>query len=112
MLCFIDSLYGWYIAQNDTIYKTTNGGYTWSSIRVNPTYFSSMKGIYFTNSTTGWLAGFSSNNNKIAKTTNGGLNWTVISDSLNFIPAQIYMLNDVKGFIIPAVYPWYKIGVT
>jgi photosystem II stability/assembly factor-like uncharacterized protein len=77
----------WYIGcSNNTIYKTTDGGSTFSSL-TQP-----LSGVTF------WFIGFADANNgyaggssgKVIKTTNGGSTWTDISTAAGFGSNQIY----------------------
>jgi photosystem II stability/assembly factor-like uncharacterized protein len=66
------------------IQKTNDGGVTWTTKIVNNTAGGSVNGIYFINSTTGYLCG--GNNARLYKTTDQGETWTNIST----IPAFTY----------------------
>jgi photosystem II stability/assembly factor-like uncharacterized protein len=67
-LCFPDANTG-YALEGGTLYKTTNAGENWTTKYIDSiNYFF---GIYFTDTSTGYIAGRS-----ILKTTDGGTSWT------------------------------------
>ena len=66
------------------VQKTIDGGVSWTTKIVNNTAGGSVNGIYFINSTTGYLCG--GNNARLYKTTDQGETWTNIST----IPAFTY----------------------
>lgn len=62
-----------YIAGNDRVFKTVDGGDTWTNILGSGGSFGA---IYFTNANVGYVScGISNGNNTILKTTNGGTSW-------------------------------------
>lgn len=68
---FIDSLRGWACTAGDRIYRTLNGGYTWSFI-TQVGVGESLRAIQFINSNTGFTIG----NFGVYKTTSAGFLWT------------------------------------
>ncbi len=79
-------------AESDMIYKTTDGGTSWSrvdadNILSNGDYFC----INFVNGQVGFVSG-----GGLFKTTNGGANWTPVPAAFGF--GQIQFLNDNIGF--------------
>ncbi len=99
-ICFSDSLYGWALRNNSSIYKTVDGGKTWSIININLGFYY-INGISFINRNTGWISAESDGAiHQIAKTTNGGNSWTIIANNLSFQPGQIIMFNANKGVVM------------
>lgn len=70
------------------VQKTTDGGVTWSTKTVNSVAGGSVNGIYFINSTTGYLCG--TFNAHLYKTTDKGESW---SEVLNVPALQYYSLH-------------------
>lgn len=60
---------------NGIIYKTTNGGTTWSSTSISN---SSLESVWFVDTDTGYVAG---SNGKIYKTTDAGISWSLLTTS-------------------------------
>jgi hypothetical protein len=73
-LQFVDSLNGFGSGKRPLggmIYKTTNGGFNWDSVSIDPsnTYLN----LFFVNKDTGWVCGGDGSFSKIWITTNGGV---------------------------------------
>ena len=60
---------GWVVGTSGQIYKSVDGGSTWSFQYVNTTNNGWLKPLYFINDYTGWLAG---GNTKLLYTSSGG----------------------------------------
>ena len=67
---FRDSLVGWACSAGSKVYKTVDGGHSWS-ILATVSASESLKAIQFVNDTIGFVAG----NTGVYKTTNGGITW-------------------------------------
>jgi photosystem II stability/assembly factor-like uncharacterized protein len=94
---FINTTTGYAVTgfNHGDILKTTDAGYSWVS-QVS-TYTTSIYGISFTDSETGYLAGSIS----LYKTTNGGTNWnTVYNSTTNEIFTDIYFTNTTTGYAV------------
>ena len=63
------------------ISKTTDAGNSWTYYEYNDVAGGVVNGLYFINSTTGYLCG--NTNASVRKTTDAGLTWTDISGDLN-----------------------------
>jgi len=95
---FIDVNTGWVCTNdfsygNSYIYRTINSGISW--VQMYPTAFSYLQSIYFINSNTGWIGGYTG----INKTTNGGTNWVIQYNNGDSV-TSIKFLNDTFGWAI------------
>src|SRR4030095_10937390 len=90
---FINENTGWIASTNDTLYKTTNNGVSWS-----PSFYLQGPGerIFFINSSTGWAMG----SPKLFKTTNAGTSWNLINSNTGsdffFIDASTGWMSTVS----------------
>jgi photosystem II stability/assembly factor-like uncharacterized protein len=90
---FIDEDNGWVLSDYD-LYKTCDGGNSWSSILHNTSnHLGYFQDYYFLNQSTGWVTV----PNGIAKTTNGGDNWAILNIPLP-IPMSVVFLNQNLGW--------------
>jgi photosystem II stability/assembly factor-like uncharacterized protein len=81
-----------------TIYKTTDGGSTWTTQYTDNTP-GSLEDMYFSDVNNGWIVGDAG---KILKTTNGGLNWIPVTNAglnSNFKNGNVQFLNENFGWI-------------
>lgn len=99
---FVDSLYGWIIADSGRIYRTTNGGQNWAQQFSNSTY--NFQDIFFFNRNRGWALAWYYDYNYygsfIFSTTNGGLNWTYYLYPDTMVYANvIYFTSLTTGYL-------------
>ena len=71
-LDFSDALIGWAAGDNGIIFKTSNGGESWSALSVPGNF--NFRDVDFADAQTGWACGV---NGTILKTTKGGANWII-----------------------------------
>ena len=90
---FIDANTG-YVANIDTLYKTTNGGLNW--INLNYGLYGQLNEIHFINSSTGFILG---KYNVLKKTTDGGLSWVQLTGYGGYYQESMYFVNENLGFI-------------
>jgi photosystem II stability/assembly factor-like uncharacterized protein len=79
-------------ASSGRFYKTTNGFQTYSLITGGS---STMYGLYFVNTDTGYAAG---DNGSVLKTTNGGSSWSSLTTGVSDFLFNIYFVDDTTGF--------------
>jgi len=87
---------GYVFDNNNTAYKTTNGGLNWDSVKTNIT--GTLKGFMFFNMNTGFILTL----DNCIKTTNGGINWNVIyhTNYASTYPfSSMYFKNIDTGYI-------------
>ncbi len=99
---FVDSLYGWIIADSGNVFFTTNGGQSWGQQFSDSTF--NFVDIFFLNRNRGWAVALYSNyfyyGSFIFSTTNGGLNWTysLYPDTMVFANV-IYFTTENNGYL-------------
>lgn len=96
---FIDSLRGFVGGNNGVVLKTTDGGETFTSYTINPSYnFSS---VFFPSENIGYAAGNTGSSARLYKTINGGSSWTIAKDGLASAQSYpyVYFINDTIGFL-------------
>jgi photosystem II stability/assembly factor-like uncharacterized protein len=90
-----------FVAGNNGVYRTTNGGAAWDSLGANGLGGPS---IWFTNTKTGFACG---NNGSIWVTKNAGASWTTVRDINTTDGCQPYLLN---GIFFPTPANGYAVG--
>ncbi len=90
---FIDSQTGWTAGTSGLVFKTINGGTTWTSQSAGSTTYSS---VFFTSVNDGWIVG----TNQIRRTTDGGSNWITQSVPNNGSLEKVYFTDALNGYII------------
>ena len=102
---FINDSVGWCIGSGGlsplpfvpAAFKTTDGGNSWESILVSPTYFDFFSCVDFISESEGWIGG----TGYIFKTTDGGKNWIELPwIELSSGPSKIQFLNSNIGWAI------------
>jgi photosystem II stability/assembly factor-like uncharacterized protein len=84
-----------YALSPDSVFKTTNGGASWSGIGLGVS--GSARAFHFPSATTGWVVG---GNGRILKTTNGGAAWSVQTDTgIDDTLRAVHFINDNLGWI-------------
>ncbi len=88
---FFDSNNGWIGTGDGTIYRTTNGGASWTQSFFNSTQFT---GLYFTSATNGYAVGQDLGQAVFAETTDGGATWVPVPYENLSNPSDITFSND------------------
>ncbi len=96
-LSFIDENTGFECNFNG-LRKTTDAGFTWTTIFNMQNIISNVYDICFVNNYTGYAVGYSSNSNRLIKTTNSGFNWYSQFDSTSGSFISIFFLDQNTGF--------------
>lgn len=88
--------------ENEVIYRTTDGGQTWSSLSTGAS--GDAYAVQFLNETTGYIGGFeqTSENGYLMKTTDGGDNWIDVSTNMpaNLLLRGIHFLDVDNGYAV------------
>jgi len=94
---FVSTTTGFAVGGNNStgiVYKTTNGGTSWTSYAIAS---SSLESVWFTSSTTGYAVG---SGGKIYKTTNGGGSWSLLTSGTTTNLKCVQFLNATTGYTI------------
>ena len=92
---FTDSVNGYIGGGTGFVYKTTDGGSTWSEQHTGTTAW--VNAIYFSSLNVGYVA---CSNGIIVKTIDGGANWTTVNFPSTHSIKDIYFKNDSQGFVL------------
>ncbi len=94
---FTSSLVG-FIAGNGILYKTTNGGFNWSSSVSDPTKF--LYSVHFPagSTTIGYAVGMGTPSPPILKSTDSGNNWSIQPVPLGNALTSVYFTNVSTGW--------------
>ncbi|MCL5028610.1 MAG: YCF48-related protein [Bacteroidetes bacterium] len=93
-VCFVDSLDGWAIGDSSVVIRTTNGGNTWNSIRLNfPTNSDSKMRFVDT------LNGFILSKGKLYSSSDGGNNWIQLDTIKSLGINDFCFMNESTGWI-------------
>lgn len=98
---FLNTLTGYalgYSGDKTSFLKTTNGGINWTLDTLNN---NNNRAMYFANTNTGWIGGYtSSGNSNIARTTNGGLNWSYQNTGGTQIINGLFFTDAMTGWAV------------
>src|SRR4030095_11798401 len=106
-VCFINSNTAYAVGWHGVIIKTTDGGASWTQLRINSDL--KLYSIQFINANTGFIVSGDEDehttNNVVLQTTNSGENWYVIYNFPNSHLNNIFMIDGNTGFIAGRYYP-------
>lgn len=95
---FTDTLNGWVVGEQGTIYNTQNGGNTWEKLTTDYKYIDFLRSIYFVDSLYGYAGG--QGPYRLIKTEDGGETWKNIDSSLPYFDIHdVFFLNRNLGWI-------------
>lgn len=101
-LDFVSPLEGWFFDSDDEIFKTSNGGTTWTKVSSLTGTINKLRDMDFVTPTQGWVAassGFAAGPGTIFYTSNGGQSWTAqITSNTNSFFNTLCFLNTSLGF--------------
>lgn len=102
---FLNENLGWAArGGNGTVFKTTNGGTTWTEQIVSSQTGQYFRNIEFLNENIGFLGTL---NNNFYKTTNGGTTWTKVNN-ISPYPAAICGLDTVGSSTVYGCGAWFS----
>jgi len=90
---FVSTTVGFACGGSGSIYKTVNGGTSWSLLTSGTT--ASLEDIHFISATEGWASGYSG---VILHTTDAGTTWTLQPNSLTSVVAAVKFFDDQNGW--------------
>jgi photosystem II stability/assembly factor-like uncharacterized protein len=94
-LYFVNDQEGWIIGDKGQLFKTTNGGISWTLQSLNSDV--NLKSIFFTSSQNGWIAG---EQGALFSTTNGGTTWSkVVIPGVSGTLTSISFFSATHGWI-------------
>ncbi len=98
---FLDSSKGFIVGNNGSVYKTTDGGGSWSYSVVDPLNTVDLFCVTFSNDSLGWISG---RYGSIFSTTNGGVTWKTESTFSEifggYYLTQIQFINKANGWLV------------
>ena len=95
-ISFVTSQIGWAVNSSGYIYKTTDGGNSWTSQFHSEVYFRSVK---FADSLNGW-AGTLDSSQVLYQTSNGGTDWELVTNIPDPKPKRICGLSVVNKNVV------------
>ena len=95
---------GYAVGYAGKVYKTINGGNTWSAIVIPGNAGArNFNGVYFINSTTGIIVGGNQSNDSIQtilRTVDGGQSWSVVTDALGSWLLDVEFVDSNNGYAV------------
>lgn len=88
--------YGWNYPNQSYLYSTTNSGLNW---QIHTEIWPGVRGLYFLNKDTGWVANENGSNFYINFTTNGGINWSIQNLPYSNTISDLYFSSFNKGWV-------------
>jgi len=101
---FIDELNGWIGYYFGKVFRTTDGGYSWTELTsYAPPGGGPTRDIQFTSPDSGWTVGGIGGNLTVSRTTDGGATWTYYTVSGGSSLREIEMLDSQRGWFVGSV---------
>jgi photosystem II stability/assembly factor-like uncharacterized protein len=92
---FVDANVGWIASGRGRVWKTSDGGSSWSEQQQENQEFSVIYDMFFLDTLNGWTAGFHP-----SKTTDGGLSWSRMTLPLEQEWRGVHFVNRNVGFLV------------
>lgn len=96
-LSMVDSLLGYACLEDQYVYKTTDGGETWTDLGQVAVSTSDLEEIFFVDANTGYTFGVS---NDGFKTTDGGATWSVLTMGVTPTFRGSYFIDADTGYVV------------
>lgn len=93
---FKDSLTGFMGGTSHYIYKTTDGGFSWTPFTLDAVYNVSINSIYFPTQDSGYAV----SDGKIYRTINGGDTWSEVSNPIPAIIFSVWFTDANHGWVV------------
>ncbi|MGE5682290.1 MAG: YCF48-related protein [Bacillota bacterium] len=97
---FVSENIGWVAGSEGSIYKTTDGGKSWTSQRDTLLHNGQLSDIFFLNADTGFVCGSYSVTSNMLKTTNGGKTWNTVSTGTTNSLEKMYWESKSRGIAV------------
>lgn len=97
-LSFLNPDIGLSTGTGGQIYKTMNGGISWSSMQTSSSRID-FNSIYFINQLTGFAAGGNGTSYNIMRTTDGGSLWTTMNSGYNYYNTDVDFKDNWTGYV-------------
>ncbi len=93
---FVNNNIGYLCGSDGILFKTNNGGYTWTDKTLDSNY--TLNSMFFINENIGWM--IDEQARVVVRTINGGDDWatTFIGDFFNYQPRSIFFVNEDLGY--------------
>jgi len=104
---FVDLNNGWVASNEGALYKTEDGGISWTKVDLAVADGATVSGIFFTNPSIGWVsvnkvAGsypyYKDNQSWVLKTEDGGKSWSTQYSTKSALISRLYFLNEQEGW--------------
>ncbi|MCG9880591.1 MAG: YCF48-related protein [Bacteroidia bacterium] len=92
---FTSATHGWAVGDLGRIFKTSNGGTTWTEQTSGTTQ--TLNSVFFTSATQGWAVG---NSGTILTTGNGGTTWTAQTSGTTQALTSVYFTSANQGCVV------------
>jgi photosystem II stability/assembly factor-like uncharacterized protein len=92
---FCDPANGWILTETDTVYRTTDGGKSWTITTTGSKY--ALSAAFFSDPLTGWAAG---DLGTILKTGDGGISWQPQSSTIFDLLVSIHFIDEHNGWAV------------
>jgi photosystem II stability/assembly factor-like uncharacterized protein len=104
---FLGETHGW-IASNDAIYRTSDGGKSWQPLRIDLPRNGALADMSFVSPKVGWVAvqkrtsvsKYDENHTWLFQTTDGGQSWRLQHEDKASLVARVVFVNDEDGWLI------------
>ncbi|MBN1464447.1 T9SS type A sorting domain-containing protein, partial [candidate division KSB1 bacterium] len=93
---FFDADEGYFFGQGGTVLKTTNGGVSFLSTGIHPTFGHSITSAFFTSRQVGFACG---EQGRLFKTTNAGESWTDLWNPGGLPLYSVFFISATEGFV-------------
>ncbi len=95
-ICFTDALHGWACGNGGAVYRSTDGGRTWSTQALGS--IATLSGIFFLDDLRGWVVSIEGD---LHRSTDGGLSWQPVLDDPSYSNLNTVWFADAQeGWVL------------